>query len=55
MGAAQNQRVNARVLQLLQILRNDQIFARACPMFVPLVENGYFNDGNPVTKLIIAE
>ena len=26
-----------------------QIFARACPMFVPLVENGYFNDGNPVT------
>ena len=24
-------------------------------MFVPLVENGYFNDGNPVTKLIIAE
>ena len=22
---------------------------------VPLVENGYFNDGNPVTKLIIAE
>ena len=32
-----------------------QIFARACPMFVPLVENGYFNDGNPVTKLIIAE
>ena len=26
-----------------------------CPMFVPLVENGYVNDGNPVTKLIIAE
>ena len=22
---------------------------------MPLVENGYFNDGNPVTKLIIAE
>ena len=32
-----------------------EIVARACPMFVPLVENGYFNDGNPVTKLIIAE
>ena len=29
--------------------------ARACPMFVPLVENGYVDDGNPVTKLIIAE
>ena len=32
-----------------------EIVARACPMFVPLVENGYVNDGNPVTKLIIAE
>ena len=32
-----------------------EIIARACPMFVPLVENGYVNDGNPVTKLIIAE
>ena len=32
-----------------------EIYARACPMFVPLVENGYFNDGNPVTQLIIAE
>ena len=32
-----------------------EIFAKACPMFVPLVENGYFNDGNPVAKLIIAE
>ena len=31
------------------------VIARACPLFVPLVENGYFNDGNPVTKLIIAE
>ena len=32
-----------------------QVSALACPLFVPLVENGYFNDGNPVTKLIIAE
>ena len=31
------------------------LFTQACPLFVPLVENGYFNDGNPVTKLIIAE
>ena len=32
-----------------------QIFAKACPMFVPLVENGYVDYGNPVTRLIIAE
>lgn len=32
-----------------------QIFKRACPMFVPLVENGYVQDGNPVTKLVIAD
>lgn len=32
-----------------------QTFKRACPMFVPLVENGYVDDGNPVTRLIVAE
>ena len=31
------------------------VYGKPCPLFVPLVENGYFNDGNPVTKLIIAE
>ncbi len=30
-----------------------QVFARACPMFVPLVENGYFDTA--VTKLIVEE
>lgn len=30
-----------------------QIFSKACPMFVPLVENGYFD--SPVTKLIVEE
>lgn len=30
-----------------------QTFERACPMFVPLVENGYFN--SEVTRLIIEE
>ncbi|MGN0107088.1 MAG: glutamate racemase [Hominilimicola sp.] len=30
-----------------------QVFAKACPMFVPLVENGYFD--SPVTKLIVEE
>ena len=30
-----------------------QVFAKACPMFVPLVENGYFD--SPVTRLIVEE
>ncbi|MDD4849588.1 MAG: glutamate racemase [Gemmiger sp.] len=32
-----------------------QTMARPCPLLVPLVENGYVNDGNPVTTLVIAE
>ena len=30
-----------------------EVFSKACPMFVPLVENGYFD--SPVTKLIVEE
>lgn len=30
-----------------------QVYSKACPMFVPLVENGYFD--TPVTKLIVEE
>ena len=30
-----------------------QVFNRACPMFVPLVENGYFD--SPVTRLLVEE
>ena len=40
---------------LRQLVPGVEITAQACPLFVPLVENGYFNDGNPVTKLIISE
>ena len=29
-----------------------RVFARACPMFVPLVENGYVEPGDPVTAAI---
>lgn len=32
-----------------------QVFSRACPMFVPLVENGYTDDDNKVTTLIAQE
>ena len=33
--------------------REMQTFAKACPMFVPLVENGYFD--TEVTRIIVAE
>lgn len=32
-----------------------EIIEKACPMFVPLVENGYINPGNPVTRLVAEE
>lgn len=54
-GTAATVRSNSYAAVIRDMLPDVQIFARACPMFVPLVENGYFNDGNPVAKLIIAE
>lgn len=32
-----------------------EIIQKACPMFVPLVENGYINPENPVTRLVAEE
>ena len=32
---------------------NMEVYSKACPMFVPLVENGYLD--SPVTKLIVEE
>lgn len=40
---------------LRELVPDAQLFARACPLFVPLVENGYINEGNPVTRLVIAD
>ena len=34
---------------------NIQVFSRACPMFVPLVENGYTDRENKVTRLVAEE
>ncbi|MBR6102388.1 MAG: glutamate racemase [Ruminococcus sp.] len=37
-------------------LRSDiRVFSKACPMFVPLVENGYTDRDDPVAKLIAEE
>ena len=54
-GTAATVRSGSYAAIIRDMMPDVQIFARACPMFVPLVENGYFNDGNQVTKLIIAE
>lgn len=32
-----------------------QIFAKACPLFVPLVENGRFRSGDAVAELVVEE
>lgn len=39
--------------QIMEYDKEMQVFSKACPMFVPLVENGYFD--SPVTKLIVEE
>ena len=37
---------------LRQLVPGVEITAQACPLFVPLVENGYFGVQNPVTRLV---
>ena len=32
-----------------------EVICKPCPLFVPLVENGYVDADNPVTKMVIAE
>lgn len=40
----------------LAALREDvQVFPKACPLFVPLVENGRFKLGDAVAELVVAE
>ena len=40
----------------LALLRPEaQIFPKACPLFVPLVENGRFRPGDAVAELVVAE
>ncbi len=39
--------------QIKQYDETMQVFSRECPMFVPLVENGYFD--TPVTEMIVQE
>lgn len=31
------------------------VYEKACPLFVPLTENGYANPGNPVTDMVVSD
>ena len=54
-GTAATIRSGSYETLLRQLVPGVEITKRACPMFVPLVENGYVDDGNPVTKLVIEQ
>lgn len=54
-GTAATIRSQSYAQQLRKQLENCIISARACPMFVPLVENGYLGKGNPITTAIAKE
>lgn len=40
---------------ILRLNENIEVFSVACPMFVPIVENGYFGKDNPVANIIAKE
>ena len=55
-AATRNRQIGGSYASVIRDMMPDvQITAKACPLFVPLVENGYVQDGNPVTKLVIAD
>jgi glutamate racemase len=54
---ATNAAINSRAYEknILELAPSSLIFTKACPLFVPLVENGYFKKGDPVTTLVAKE
>ena len=51
-GTAATVRSGSYAAVIRDMMPEVEIFARACPMFVPLVENGYFGADNAVTRLV---
>lgn len=41
--------------EIRNILHNPRIIGKACPLLVPLIENGYVQRDNPVTKMVVEE
>jgi glutamate racemase len=54
-GTAATIRSQSYEIQLHDMLPGVTTYPKACPMFVPLVENGYVDDGDPVTELVIRQ
>ena len=54
-GTAATIRSGSYETLLRRLVPGAEIVRRACPMFVPLVENGYVEDGDPVTALVIRQ
>lgn len=54
-GTAATVRSGSYAAVLRELMPEIQIYPKACPMFVPLVENGYVQDGDPVAELVIAQ
>lgn len=54
-GTAATVRSQSYEQRLKELLPDCFTAARACPMFVPLVENGYLGKGNPITTAIAQE
>ena len=54
-GTAATIRSGSYAAVIRDMMPDVQITAKACPLFVPLVENGYVQDGNPVTELVIRD
>lgn len=40
---------------IVHLDRNVHVLEKACPMFVPLIENGYTNRDNPITKMVVQD
>jgi glutamate racemase len=52
-GTAATIRSRSYETLLRRLVPGVEITAKACPLFVPLVENGFVADGDPITRLTI--
>lgn len=54
-GTPSTARSGAYERKISEINNDIKVFPKACPLFVPLVENGYTNFDNSVTRLVAQE
>lgn len=46
---------HAYLNEILKIDKTVDVYEMACPLFVPLVENGYIESGNEITRMVVAD